>query len=89
MRRLEAKAFGAVQGVLFRVFVRRAARGLDVVGVARNLDDGSVEVTAEGNEAALKVLLSKIHEGSFFSRVDRVESRLCEATGEFSSFYIA
>ena len=47
---------GRVQGVGFRWFVREAARRLDVAGWVRNRPDGSVEVEAEGTEAAIQSL---------------------------------
>ena len=44
---------GRVQGVGFRYFVARSARGLGLSGYVRNLPDGTVEVAAVGNRAAL------------------------------------
>lgn len=44
---------GRVQGVGFRYFAQRAAREAGVTGWARNLDDGRVEVHADGSQKQL------------------------------------
>lgn len=49
---------GTVQGVGFRVSVRTEARNLGVLGWVRNLDDGRVEVHAEGPAALVDALLT-------------------------------
>ena len=46
--RLTAWVHGAVQGVGFRWWTRARALELGLVGTATNLDDGRVEVVAEG-----------------------------------------
>ncbi|MBA3497979.1 MAG: acylphosphatase [Gemmatimonadota bacterium] len=43
---------GHVQGVGFRWYAARHARGLGLAGYARNLDDGRVEVLAAGDDVA-------------------------------------
>jgi len=87
-KRLEAQVFGVVQGVGFRMFVRREARRQGLSGCVRNCADGSVEAVAEGTEAQLRELLQALARGPHGSRVDRVESRWLEARGEFAGFEI-
>ena len=87
-KRLECKIFGRVQMVMFRDFVQRKARARALVGTVKNNPDGSVAVIAQGEEAKLQELLSLLHQGSVFSRVDRVEERWVEPLGEFKSFDI-
>jgi acylphosphatase len=41
---------GRVQGVCFRHYTVREAERLAIAGTVRNLDDGSVEVFAQGSE---------------------------------------
>ena len=55
---------GRVQGVGFRYFVARSARGLGLSGYVRNLPDGTVEVAAVGNRAALDVVGNVAREGA-------------------------
>jgi acylphosphatase len=56
--RLAARVEGLVQGVGFRVAVLRQAGRLGLAGWAANLDDGSVEVVAEGPRARCRELLA-------------------------------
>lgn len=68
---------GQVQGVGFRWFVARHARGLDLSGYARNLADGRVEVVANGDEAALLRLEALLRAGpanAHVTGVDRSDS---------------
>jgi acylphosphatase len=64
---------GRVQGVGYRAFAARAARALRLAGGAANLEDGRVEVVAQGPAHALDRLEAALAEGSRLSRVDRVE----------------
>jgi acylphosphatase len=84
--RLHAIVEGHVQGVGFRAFVERNAWDLGVTGWVRNRWDGTVEVTAEGERAALDKLLTALRRGPSASRVTRVEPQWKAATGEFSRF---
>ena len=54
---------GRVQGVGFRYFVTRSARGLGLSGYVRNLPDGMVEVAASGNRASLDALAALLKKG--------------------------
>lgn len=65
---------GRVQGVAFRHSTVVVARELGLTGWCRNLADGSVEVCACGDEAALSQLNAWLHQGPPAARVDRVES---------------
>jgi acylphosphatase len=76
---------GKVQGVAFRRFVRREASARGITGYVRNGDDGrSVEVVAEGDDAALAVLAEALHTGPRFAQVDRVDVAYGEASNGFS-----
>ena len=87
-KRLEAKVTGLVQGVGFRAFVQREGRRLTLSGYARNCEDRSVEVVAEGPESKLRELERLLRQGPSASRVDWVDARWPAATGEFTGFGI-
>lgn len=54
---------GRVQGVGFREFTRRTAHRLHLAGWVRNLDDGRVEVVADGERPALEALVTAVQDG--------------------------
>ncbi len=78
---------GVVQGVGFRYFVLRQATTLGVSGHARNCDDGTVEVVAEGAAAALDELESRLRDGPPSSEVEALEREPLEARGR-TGFHI-
>lgn len=78
---------GRVQGVGFRYFVQREAAALGLVGYARNLDDGRVEVYAQGPESQLDELAGRLHRGPRWAEVRGVEE-LEAAVQTRSSFEI-
>lgn len=86
MDRLEARVYGTVQGVGYRYFVVRHARRLGLTGFVRNLADGSVEVVAEGEAAALRELVSLLEAGPTGAVVERVEAGWGENAKEHESF---
>ncbi|HEX7370568.1 MAG TPA: acylphosphatase [Rhodanobacteraceae bacterium] len=63
---------GKVQGVFFRASTRDEARRLGLVGSAKNLADGSVEVIACGDAAAMAELERWLQHGPPSARVDGV-----------------
>lgn len=71
--RCRAVVSGRVQGVFFRDTCERVATGLGVSGWVRNRTDGTVEVVAEGERAAVDDLLAWCRDGPPRARVDRVE----------------
>jgi acylphosphatase len=61
--RLTAWVRGRVQGVGFRWWTRTSALELGLTGWALNLDDGRVEVVAEGPRASCVALLAALRSG--------------------------
>ena len=80
---------GRVTGVFFRASAQREARRLGIMGWVKNRNDGSVEILAEGDEDAVKELISWAHHGPSAARVDVVDVRWKGYTGEFADFRIA
>ena len=64
---------GRVQGVWFRGSTERQARRLGVTGHALNRPDGSVEVLACGDEAAVAALREWLWVGPPAARVESVD----------------
>ncbi|TQN41829.1 acylphosphatase [Blastococcus colisei] len=59
-RRAVALVSGRVQGVGYRWFVRGLAEAAGLVGFARNLSDGRVEVALEGDHDAVADALAAL-----------------------------
>ena len=76
---------GRVQGVFFRASTRDQARSLGLTGHAINLPDGTVEVLACGQRAALDELENWLHQGPPAARVRAVEVREASAA-DFEGF---
>lgn len=79
--RLTAVVGGRVQGVGFRWWVRDQAVALGLSGSARNLDNGRVEIVAEGPPAACQQLLDAVRGPGTPGRPDGVVERWGDAQG--------
>jgi acylphosphatase len=77
---------GLVQGVGFRWFVARHARSLGLVGYARNLPDGRVEVVVSGPEESLPALEQLLRSGPANAQVEQVERSIESAPMGGKSF---
>jgi len=86
MKRVHIFVSGRVQGVNFRYYTEEKARELEIVGWVKNLDDGRVEIVAEGEEGKLKELVEFCKEGPSGARVGRAEGRWEKFEGEFKEF---
>jgi acylphosphatase len=80
---------GRVQGVGFRYTTKSVAMGFEVTGAVRNLPDGRVELTAEGERGELDAFQEAIRDSGLggFIRSEAVD--WSAATGEFKGFEIA
>ena len=79
--RLTAWLRGRVQGVGMRWWIRARALELGLAGWAANLDDGRVEVVAEGPRHACERLLEVLGAAGPPGRVDGITERWSDARG--------
>jgi acylphosphatase len=86
--RLQMIVSGRVQGVFFRGAAADQARALGLVGYARNLDDGTVEMVAEGARGALEMLGAWANHGPRMARVEEVRIEWHESLNEFGEFTV-
>lgn len=93
MQRVKFIASGRVQGVGFRSFACRVASSLQLVGWAKNLPDGTVEMLVEGDEEkisrfAKRVAGVRLALGIHVARLDEVEKQKINGLA-YPSFEIA
>ena len=67
--------WGRVQGVGFRATARQLAGSFAIGGYVRNLDDGRVELVAEGEPGAISDFLQSVSD----ALGDRIQGRLADA----------
>jgi len=79
---------GRVQGVGFRYTTKSVALGFEVTGIVRNLPDGRVELTVEGERDELESFQEAIRDSGLggFIRDEAVD--WSPVTGEFKGFEI-
>lgn len=87
MKRSTCYFSGTVQGVGFRYTAMGIARGYDVAGFVRNLEDGRVELVIEGEDDQRQDMIKEIGEqmGMYISGTQVNDSA---ATGEFYRFQV-
>jgi len=79
---------GRVQGVGFRWWVQKQAQSLKLTGWIKNLDDGRVEVLAQGDKGNLDILLKSLNHGPRFSEVKKFDISWEKEKNEFEGFKI-
>lgn len=79
---------GQVQGVGFRYTVRALTHGFEVTGTVRNLEDGRVELAAEGAREELEAFLEAIRQSEVGHFIRQETPCWSEAKNEFRSFEI-
>ena len=87
-KRIHIFVTGRVQGVFFRQSTRVMAIKNNVKGWVRNLDDGRVEIVAEGEIQDIDNLAHWCKTGPANSRVDEFELSEENVTDEFETFEV-
>ena len=88
LKQIHIFVIGRVQGVFFRQSTRVVAIKNNVNGWVCNLDDGRVEIVAEGETKNINNLADWCKTGSANSRVDEFELSEEGFTGEFENFEV-
>lgn len=73
--------YGRVQGVGFRYKAYYAAGRYGITGFARNLDNGTVEMEAEGSEEAIDRLIRDL-ENDRYIVIDKIDARAVPEKGD-------
>jgi acylphosphatase len=88
LKRMHSLFAGRVQGVGFRISICRIAERFPVTGFVRNLDNGEVELVAEGKEEILSAFAAEIRNSSLKRHLLHERIQWETASGEFNKFGI-
>lgn len=86
--RVEAIFKGKVQGVFFRDYTQRFARQMEISGWVKNLPDGTVEATFEGEMGNIEEVVRMLREEHPYARVDNIEIVRTEYRNQYDRFEI-
>ena len=86
-KRLHVWIYGLVKGVFFRDETKKMAVKLKLTGFIRNLSEG-VEAVFEGNNTELEEMLEFCRKGPKFAKVNKIDVKDENFTGEFKDFRI-
>ena len=73
MKTLRIWISGTVQGVMFRKFIEDEANKIGIRGFVRNMEDGRVEVVAEGIDERVNAMLEICKRGTVHAAVKEVQ----------------
>ena len=79
---------GRVQGVAFRYYARNIANRLGVKGWIRNLYNGDVEATIEGERNSVNQMIEWCKKGPSLALVEDIKIIWHSYAGNFSEFHI-
>ncbi len=79
---------GMVQGIGYRFFVTRLAAALGLAGWVKNLPDGRVEITAEGDRSLIESMIRDLKTGHPYASVKAVAVEWKPWTGKDRDFRV-
>lgn len=79
---------GHVQGVNFRLSVRRWSEDLGITGFVSNQSDGTVYILAQGTFPKLEQLIQKCYAAPERAQVNQVTAKIVPITKPYRSFSI-
>ena len=85
---IKVQVEGKVQGVYFRASTAKKATSLGLLGWVRNLENGRVELLAQGTPEALDQLLQWCQKGPVLARVVNVYHELASLDRELCEFNV-
>lgn len=88
VQRIHITVTGRVQGVGFRVYVKRMADSLGLAGWVKNVGYSQVETVAEGQSVDLEQFLAIVLKGPHGSVVDEHQAEWGSALGEKRPFEV-
>lgn len=88
MERIECSISGRVQGVFLRAHIKECADARSLLGFVRNLENGTVQVVAEGNAEVLTAFLADIRRGNSLARIESVDVVWGPARHQYDHFSI-
>ncbi len=73
MKAVKVTVKGDVQGVFYRHHTKKEAQKLGLAGWAKNEQDGSVTIFAQGEETEIEKMIDWAKDGSPMATVEKVE----------------
>ena len=89
VKRVHLIIIGRVQGVGFRWFCQGSARGIGITGYVKNINDGSVEIEAQGDEEAVNLFIGAVSKGPRNAEVNAVNCEERSVVLEEDTFSLA
>ncbi|MBI2667221.1 acylphosphatase [Candidatus Woesearchaeota archaeon] len=88
MIRFHVFAYGIVQSVGFRNYIKTKANKLNIKGWIKNLEDGRIKAVFEGEENNVNEILEHCKKGPYLAKVDNIIVKKEKYVNEFKDFEI-